>query len=308
MNPSNLSQQPPGANSEQGLLIPSPAPRNHGAQDNHPSQKHGPDNPKRKHSQPALTHAILLQPRERIHRYAVILVVVDVATAVAVDVALGAEELDRGLDYAGDVEDEEDEGADHHEPREEAALVDEEDHDEDEEDGEGADCYSEGHDPVVIQSVFHHSALALGCHSHSPRYPQPRIRLTQLILVDHEAREDTNQRPTRREHDDDPEVELLIRPVVRLPHHDSRPRDGPSHAGSSVGRRGGGVVREDGREALRGMTRISVRGLRCCATSVSVPSAVLCDEIRVVLRRKPWKRNVCFVFPFPHPILLYSYM
>lgn len=72
----------------------------------------------------------------------------DVRVALALDVALRAEELDRGLDEAGDVEDEEDEGADDDEAGQHAALVDEQEHEDDEDDGEGADGDAVGHDPV----------------------------------------------------------------------------------------------------------------------------------------------------------------
>lgn len=49
-------------------------------------------------------------------------VVEDVGLTVAVDVALGSEELDRGRDDAGDVEDEQDEGTEHYDAWEESTL------------------------------------------------------------------------------------------------------------------------------------------------------------------------------------------
>jgi len=40
-----------------------------------------------------------------------------------------------------------------------------------------------------------------------------------MLLIYRERREDAYEYPARREHDDDPEVELLVGPVIRLPHH-----------------------------------------------------------------------------------------
>ena len=48
----------------------------------------------------------------------------DVRLAVAVDVALGPEELDRRRDDARDEQHQQDEGAQHHDAREQAALPD----------------------------------------------------------------------------------------------------------------------------------------------------------------------------------------
>ncbi len=66
--------------------------------------------------------------------YAGAFAAVDEDLAVGGDVACRAEELDGGLDDAGDEEDEEDEAADHDDAGEQAALVDEDDEDEDVED------------------------------------------------------------------------------------------------------------------------------------------------------------------------------
>ena len=148
-----VSTQEPKAISPHRTITQNP-PRDHTAQHHHPNQKHGPNNPKRENRQPTLARCILLQPGQRIDGGALELQVVsmpeDVEVAVAVDISRGPEELDGGLDDAGDVEDEEDEGADHHHAREEAALVDEAEHDEDEDDGQAADCDAVGHDPIQI--------------------------------------------------------------------------------------------------------------------------------------------------------------
>ena len=55
-----------------------------------------------------------------------------------------------------------------------------------------------------------------------PRYTQP-----QMLLIDDETGEDADEHAARREHDDEPEIELLVGPEVLL--HDaapSRPRPG----------------------------------------------------------------------------------
>ena len=66
-----------------------------------------------------------------------------------------------------------------------------------------------------------------------------------LFRSDDEARKDSYQRPAGRDHDQDPEVELLVWPEIRLTNDDgsvsldTRPRDG-AHAGSACRRHGGG--------------------------------------------------------------------
>jgi len=85
--------------------------RNHTTKHQHPHQEHRADDPERESRLPLLTNAALLQPRESVEVQAVLRVVEDVGLAVAVDVALGSEELDCGRDDAGDVEDKQDEGA-----------------------------------------------------------------------------------------------------------------------------------------------------------------------------------------------------
>jgi len=94
--------------------VPITATRNHTTKHQHPHQEHRANNPERERRLPLLADAALLQPRERVEVQAVLRVVEDVGLAVAVDVALGPEELDCGCDDAGDVEDEQDEGAEHY--------------------------------------------------------------------------------------------------------------------------------------------------------------------------------------------------
>jgi hypothetical protein len=87
-------------------------------------------------------------------------------------------------------------------------------------------------------SILSHFPLEIGCR-YLPRHP-----LLQLLLIDDETRKNAYQRPARRDHDQDPEVELLVRPEIRLANDDgsvslyARPRHG-AHAGSARRRHGG---------------------------------------------------------------------
>lgn len=182
--------------------IPHPPPRNHTSNNNHPHQKHRPHNPKREHGQPTLTRRVLLQPGQRLHVHPGIFSVIDVQIAVTVDIPRGPEELDRGFDEAGEIEDEEDEGGDGYYAGDEVALVDEEEHCYDEEDCEGADGYAVGHYPVETHISIHPSYPHLQVIGiYVPRYPQP-----QLPLRDHKARENPYEHSSRCEHDEHPEV------------------------------------------------------------------------------------------------------
>ena len=69
-----------------------------------------------------------------------------------VDVGSG-KELYRGSDDAGDEEDKQDEGKQHHDARKELALRNVDDLDDDEDDGEGAYCDTIWHDPVSLVSA-----------------------------------------------------------------------------------------------------------------------------------------------------------
>jgi hypothetical protein len=86
----------------------------HTTKHQHPHQKHRADDPESKRGLPLLTDTTLLQPRERVEVQAVLRVVEDVRLAIAVDITLRPEELDCCCDDAGDVEHEQDEGAEHY--------------------------------------------------------------------------------------------------------------------------------------------------------------------------------------------------
>lgn len=47
--------------------------------------------------------------------------------------------------------------------------------------------------------------------------------MAEVLLVDDEVGEDADQDAAGGEHDDDPEVELLVGPVVGLSHHHPSP-------------------------------------------------------------------------------------
>lgn len=117
-------------------------PRHH----HHPQQKHRPDDVERKRRLPVITYALGLLVRQG--RLAVRQARARaVEVAVAIDGALGAVELDGGLDEAGQEEDEEDEGAEDDDAGEELPLLDEDEDDEEEEEAERAGCYAVGEYP-----------------------------------------------------------------------------------------------------------------------------------------------------------------
>ena len=64
----------------------------------------------------------------------------------------------------------------------------------------------------------------------SPRNPQP----AQRVLHNDEVRENSYQHAAGGEHDDYPEVELLVGPVVALAYDDALARDAAPHAGGGV--------------------------------------------------------------------------
>lgn len=118
----------------------------------HPQQKHAPDQIHGERGLPIITNPLRRHIRERG------LPVLQAAggavhVAVHVDAALGPVELDRGLDQAGQEEDEEDEGAEHDNPGEELPLLDEtQDYEEeDEADAPGGDAV--GEEPVGKRGV-----------------------------------------------------------------------------------------------------------------------------------------------------------
>jgi hypothetical protein len=76
----------------------------------------------------------------------------------------------------------------------------------------------------------------------SPRNPQP----AQRILHNDKVCENTNQHAAGGEHDDYPEVELLVRPVVALAHDDALARYAAPHAGGVRGSQFGDLMEVDG--------------------------------------------------------------
>lgn len=121
-------------------IIPIHLPRHH----HHPQQEDRPHDQKRKRRLPVHTQPVRLQPRQRrLARPRGW----PVGIAVAVHGPLGAVELDRGLDEAGQPQHEEDEGAEHDDAGEELPLVDEAEEAEEEEQRERADGDHVGEDP-----------------------------------------------------------------------------------------------------------------------------------------------------------------
>ena len=99
-------------------IIPLDLPRHN----HHPEEQDGADEQEGKAGFPALADIVLLEPGEGVDGLAGEDLAGDVADAVVVDGALGAPEDDGGFDEAGEPEDEEDEGADYHDPWEESPL------------------------------------------------------------------------------------------------------------------------------------------------------------------------------------------
>lgn len=131
-------------------IVPIPASRHRAAQHDHPGQEDGADDPEGEDGVPAAADAVLLEPGEGVDAQVGAGLHEDELLTAAVDVAGGAEQLDRRFDQACDVEDQQDEGADDDDAREQAALDDEDDHDPDEDDGQSANGDAEGHDPRKV--------------------------------------------------------------------------------------------------------------------------------------------------------------
>lgn len=102
--------------------------------DHHPEIKDGADNLKGKGRLPRLADAVGLQPGQR--RFALARAGPD-QVAVAADALLGAVQQNRRLDQAGEPEHEQDEGAQHHDSRQEQPLRDQDEHGEEEDEREG---------------------------------------------------------------------------------------------------------------------------------------------------------------------------
>ena len=107
-------------------------PRHH----HHPQQKHRAHQIQRERRLPIIADPLRLQIRQRrlslpVHVSAARFVEV----AVEIHAARGAVELDGGFDQPGQEEDEEDEGAEHDEPWEQLAVLDQDEEEEEEEEG-----------------------------------------------------------------------------------------------------------------------------------------------------------------------------
>ena len=151
-------------------IIPIDLPRH----DHHPEQKHRSHDQQREHGLPIITYALRLQPRQRGRARAVTRCV---RVAVAVHTALGAVQLYRGLDQAGEPKDEEDEGAEDDDAGEELALGDEDKDDEKEEEGEDAGGDHVGEYPVWYDNLVSLGALfLLACSRLGRRRKRTRSR------------------------------------------------------------------------------------------------------------------------------------
>ena len=98
------------------------------------------------------TDVPLLQKRKRVRIRPADVIIENIRVALIVDVR-PSEKLDRSTDDAGDEQDKQDEGEQHHGAREKLALGDVDDFDDDEYYGERADCYAVGHDPEWVLVV-----------------------------------------------------------------------------------------------------------------------------------------------------------
>jgi hypothetical protein len=90
----------------------------------------------------------------------------------------------------------------------------------------------------------------------SPRNPQP----AQRVLHHDEVCKNSYQHAAGGEHDDYPEVELLVRPVVALAHDDALARYAAPHAGGVRGSQFEELMEVDG-AARAGRSRSGVAGL-----------------------------------------------
>ena len=131
--------------------------------DHHPDQEHRPDDPECELGLPALACSIisstsvvksrrtltdipLLQEGKRIQVWPIDIIIKHICVALIVDVGT-RKELYRGADDAGDEEDEQDEGEQHHGAGKELALCDVDDLNDDKYEGERAYRDAVGHDP-----------------------------------------------------------------------------------------------------------------------------------------------------------------
>lgn len=123
------------------VLIPIDLIRHH----HHPEQKYCSHNFKRKRSLPRLADTVRLQPGQC--SFALTRAGAD-QVAVAADTLLRTVEQNRRLDQTGEPQHEQDEGAQHHDPRQEQALRNQDDHGEEEDEGKGRDGNLVGEYPI----------------------------------------------------------------------------------------------------------------------------------------------------------------
>ena len=100
-----------------------------------------------------LTDVPLLQKRQCLQSWSTCVIIEDECVTLVVDIWSG-EELNRGSDYSGDEEDEEDKGQQHHGDWEQSSLRNEDDFDNDEDYSQCADCDTVGHDPKEFVSTI----------------------------------------------------------------------------------------------------------------------------------------------------------
>jgi len=114
--------------------------------DHHPDEEYGPDDPEGEFGLPALTDIPLLQKCQRFDIRSTDAIVEYISIALVVDVWTG-KELDRSTDDAGDEEDEQNEGEQHHDARKQFALCDVDDFNDDKDYRESADSHAIRHYP-----------------------------------------------------------------------------------------------------------------------------------------------------------------
>ena len=194
--------------------------------DHHPEQKHGAYDLKRESRFPLLADAVRLKPGQGSLALAGRAAI---QVAITADALLGPIQEDRGLDQAGEPEHEEDEGSQHHDPWEQLALVDEDEHGQEEEEGEGGDGdlvreYPRRGGAVVsirgniMRYLWEAQAWERGQRGGRGIPWDPDM---ECILYGDEHGEDAQYCCRGGDHDEKPEVELSFRPMVFPPslHH-----------------------------------------------------------------------------------------
>lgn len=88
-------------------------------------------------------------------------------------------------------------------------------------------------------SPLAHTFPSLPTPDERPAQNSPRYAQLQRILHHDKTRKHPNQHPARSQHNNDPEIQLLIRPVVALPHDHPRARN---TAGTATSRHCTGIL------------------------------------------------------------------